>query len=117
MGRYRRRMFDNYQEEGNSPDELYNLAYKRVKRIKGFYIHALVYVLVNAFIIFSNFDRSTNGTEILMKWETWSTALFWGIGLVAHGFSVFGRDLLFGSDWEEKKIQELMKKGQGEKWE
>lgn len=117
MGRIRERIFENHQEFDNNKDEQYNLAFKRVKRIKGFYNHALVYVLVNAFIIFSNFDRSTNGTEILMKWETWSTALFWGIGLVAHGFSVFGRDLLFGSDWEEKKIQELMKKGQGEKWE
>ncbi|MDG2433986.1 2TM domain-containing protein [Flavobacterium sp.] len=117
MGRYRRRMFDNYQEEVNSPDELYNLAYKRVKRIKGFYVHALVYVLVNAFLIFSNFDRNTNGIEVLTRWETWSTALFWGIGLVAHGMSVFGRDLFFGSDWEQKKIQEFMDKDKTNKWE
>jgi hypothetical protein len=39
MGRYRRRMFEN-QEEGNSVDELYNLAYKRVKGSKG--VHSLV---------------------------------------------------------------------------
>jgi hypothetical protein len=117
MGRYRRRMFENYQEEGNNPDELYNLAYKRVKRIKGFYVHSLVFVLVNAFIIYSNFDRSSIGTAIFLKWETWSTALFWGIGLAAHGLSVFGRDLFFGSGWEEKKIQEFMKKDKSEKWE
>ena len=117
MGRYRRRMFENYQEQGNNPDELYNLAYKRVKRIKGFYVHSLVFVLVNAFIIFSNFNSNDNSSEIFMKWETWSTALFWGIGLAAHGLSVFGRDLFFGTDWEEKKIQEFMKKDQSEKWE
>jgi len=117
MRRYRRRMFENYQEEANSPDELYNLAYKRVKRIKGFYVHSLVFVLVNAFIIFSNFNSNDNSAEIFMKWETWSTALFWGIGLAAHGLSVFGRDLFFGTDWEEKKIQEFMKKDQSEKWE
>ena len=29
-------------------------ARKHVKRIKGFYTHALVFVLVNVFIIFSN---------------------------------------------------------------
>jgi hypothetical protein len=117
MGRIRRRMFENYQDEGNGPDERYNLAYKRVKRIKGFYVHALVYVLVNAFLIFSNFDRTDNGTISFSSWETWSTAIFWGIGLIAHGFSVFGPNLFFGSDWEEKKIQELMKKDQSQKWE
>ena len=118
MGRYRRRMFDNYQEEGNSPDELYNLAYKRVKRIKGFYIHALIYLLVNASGIFVR----TNGELFLnprnfWSWETWDTTIFWGIGLVAHGMSVFGRDLFFGSDWEQKKIQEFMDKDKTNKWE
>lgn len=117
MGRFRRRMFDNYETEGNASDERYNLAYKRVKRIKGFYIHALVYVLVNTFILISISKDSADGTIVFAKWETWSTALFWGIGLVAHGMSVFGRDLFFGSDWEEKKIQEFMDKDKGDKWE
>ena len=39
-----RRMFDENQSENYYPDERYNVAYKRVKRIKGFYVHAMVYV-------------------------------------------------------------------------
>jgi hypothetical protein len=35
MGRYRRRMFENYQEEGNSADELYN-NYKSELKDQGF---------------------------------------------------------------------------------
>jgi hypothetical protein len=112
-----RRKFEEYQSENNNPDERYNLAYKRVKRIKGFYVHALVYVLVNAFLIISSFDKSSFGTENFFKWETFSTALFWGIGLTAHGLSVFGRNLFFGANWEERKIQELMEKEKSEKWE
>jgi hypothetical protein len=27
-----------------------------------------------------------------------------------HAFSVFGINLIFGEDWEERKIEELMKK-------
>lgn len=117
MGRIRRRMEENYQEFENGADEQYILAYKRVKRIKKFYVHVLVYVLVNLFLVFSDFDRNSNGAEMFLRWETYSTALFWGIGLAAHGLSVFGRDLFFGSDWEENKIQEFMKKDQSEKWE
>lgn len=37
MGRIRRRMFDEDQYDSNNPDERYNMAYKRVKKIKGFY--------------------------------------------------------------------------------
>jgi hypothetical protein len=110
-------MFEEFQSENFNPDERYNLAYKRVKRIKGFYIHALVYVLVNAFIIISSFNRSESGTEVFFKWHTYSTALFWGIGLLAHGMSVFGREIFFGQNWEERKIQEFMEKEKNEKWE
>jgi len=112
-----RRMFDEYQPEDFIPDKRYELAYKRVKRIKGFYVHALVFVLVNAFIIISSYNRSLFGDEVFIRWETFSTAFFWGIGLLAHGLSVFGRDIFFGQNWEEKKIQELMEKEKSEKWE
>jgi len=117
MGRYRKHLFENFQDENFNPDTRYELAYKRVKRIKGFYIHALVYVFVNAFIIISSYNRSELGSEVFFRWETFSTALFWGIGLVAHGLSVFGRELFFGSDWEEKKIKEFMDKDKSQKWE
>jgi hypothetical protein len=56
MGRYRRRMFENYQEEG-SADELYN-NYKSELKGSRFYVHSLVFVLVNAFIL--NFDKSNS---------------------------------------------------------
>ncbi|CAM2963987.1 2TM domain-containing protein [Flavobacterium frigoris] len=117
MGRIRRRRDENYQEFGNSADQQYNMAYKRVKRIKSFYVHALVYVLVNTVIIISRSNRDLFNAIEFWSWETWSTALFWGMGLLAHGFSVFGRDLFFGSDWEEKKIQQFMDKDKGDKWE
>ncbi|MBF4472466.1 MULTISPECIES: 2TM domain-containing protein [Flavobacterium] len=117
MRRYRKQLFEDFQDENFNPETRYELAYKRVKRIKGFYIHALVYVLVNAFIILSAFNRSEIGSEIFLKWETFSTAAFWGVGLLAHGLSVFGRNIFFSSDWEERKIKEIMDKEKNQKWE
>ncbi|MBF2708906.1 2TM domain-containing protein [Flavobacterium soyangense] len=115
--RQSRRVFDEYQSEYDNPDGRYNLAYKRVKRIKGFYVHAMVYVLVNLFIIASSYTKSSFDAGDFFRWETFSTALFWGIGLAAHGLSVFGRNLFFGNNWEERKIQEFMDKEKSEKWE
>ncbi|WP_225942020.1 2TM domain-containing protein [Sporosarcina limicola] len=34
--------------------------------------------------------------------------LGWGIGIVVHGFSVFGGRLFFGADWEKRKIDKYM---------
>ena len=115
--RQSKRIFDKYQAENFNPDERYNLAYKRVKRIKGFYVHALVYVLVNAYLIISSYAHIQHSDKDFFNWGTFSTALFWGIGLLAHGMSVFGRNIFFGQNWEEKKIQEFMDKDKSEKWE
>jgi hypothetical protein len=107
----------NFESDNWNSDNRYEIAYKRVKKIKGFYIHALVFVLVNLFILISIYNRSVFGNQVFLRWETFSTAFFWGIGLLAHGLSVFGRDLFFGQNWEERKILELMEKNKNSKWE
>ena len=118
MGRFTRRMFEEDAREA-STDENYNIAYKKVKRIKGFYSHLKVYFIVNAIIIISSFNRDLIGDSAFWNWHTFSTAIFWGVFLIAHGLSVFGRDLFFNDDWEQKKIQKFMEKEKGNtnKWE
>lgn len=98
-------------------DEIkYQEAAKRVKKIKGFYTHLTVYIVVNTMIIIVNVQNLDVG-ESFFKFKTFSTALFWGIGLAAHGLSVFLPSLIMGKDWEEKKIKELMEKEKNNKWE
>lgn len=119
MGRFRRRMFESTEEL--TSDERYNMAYKKVKRIKGFLSHLRIYLIVNAIIIISNVNSHFFGRgegHGLLDWQTYSTAVFWGIGLLAHGLSVYGRDLFFSEDWEEKKIQKIMEKeSSNTKWQ
>jgi hypothetical protein len=66
-----------------SPEEIDRLARKRAGAKLGWYIHATVYVVVNAFLL----AISTLG----FGHRPW--ALFplfgWGIGLALHGISVF----------------------------
>jgi hypothetical protein len=112
-----KRMSDDYQSENFNRDERYEIAVKRVKSIKGFYVHLIVYILVNIFIIAGNLMNNSNNDPFFWSWQTFSTALFWGIGLLAHGLSVFGKNLFFSSNWEEKKIQEFLDKDKSQKWE
>jgi hypothetical protein len=96
--------------ENNREQNLrYREAEKRVKKIKGFYIHAMVYFFVNIFIIASKaIDQDPE--EVFWEWDLLALPLFWGIGLAAHGLSVFLPAFILGKDWEDKKIKELMDK-------
>ncbi|MCY0969044.1 2TM domain-containing protein [Chryseobacterium wangxinyae] len=87
----------------------YREAEKRMKKIKGFYIHAIVYFCVNVFIVASKAIDREQG-ENFWDWDLISLPFFWGIGLAAHGLSVFLPTFILGKDWEEKKIKELMNK-------
>lgn len=87
----------------------YREAARRVKKLKGFYIHAMVYFFVNALIIgikVLNLDSK----ETFWEWDLLKLPMFWGIGLAAHGMSVFLPGMILGENWEEKKIKELMDK-------
>jgi hypothetical protein len=96
-------------ENKRERDMRYREAEKRVKKIKGFYIHAIVYFFVNIFIIASKaIDRDPG--EIFWDWDLVSLPLLWGIGLAAHALSVFVPTFILGKNWEEKKIRELMGK-------
>lgn len=110
MERLKRQLLKESEMGNYNPDIRYDLAYKKVKRMKGFYVHVVVYVLVNSFLLILSFNKSEVGVENFWRWQTWNTVFFWGIGLIAHGVSVFGGYLIFNKDWEERKIRELIEK-------
>ncbi|WP_291135997.1 2TM domain-containing protein [Flavobacterium sp. UBA7663] len=94
----------------STQDEIkYQEALKRVKKIKGFYTHAIVYVFVNIMIVFLNVKNLDPG-ETYFQFKNFLTAFFWGIGLLAHGLSVFVPNWIMGQNWEERKIKEFMEK-------
>lgn len=92
----------------------YELAKKRVKKIKDFYIHLFVYLALNSFWLISKAQNRT--FEEFFVFSSFSTAFYWGIGIVYHAFSVFGQNLVFGKNWEEKKIKAFLEEEKQKKW-
>jgi len=90
-------------------EEAYLRAQRKVKKLIGFYWHAVSYVIVNAFIVGVLVSSGVSFGSVAV----WSTALFWGIGLAFHAFSVWGPDILFGRNWEQRKIREFMEQDHG----
>lgn len=76
-------------------------ARKQAKEIRAFYISASMYAIIIPLLWILNL---TIGGKI---WAIWAT-IGWGIGLTVHGLSVFAGRSFFGTEWEEKKVEELM---------
>ena len=85
----------------NEQDAYYR-AKKHVEEIKGFYGNLISYCLVIPFLMFINYKTYWD-----FQWF-WFPMLGWGMGIIFHGFSVFG----YGKTWEERKIKELLEKEQ-----
>jgi hypothetical protein len=86
--------------------ERYQRARRRVRELRGFYLHATVFVAINVLLHVINFATASGG-----YWAFWP--LFgWGIGLVVHGLVTYRYRWMpfLGRDWEERRIKELMDK-------
>ncbi|WP_333694566.1 2TM domain-containing protein [Flavobacterium sp.] len=96
--------------ETNTEFERYQKASKKVKEIKGFYIHFICYVIVISLMVYLNLKFSPEHLWFFYP------MLGWGVGLIGHAIGVFGTDSLFSKNWEERKIKELMEKEKKNKY-
>ncbi|NJS16847.1 MAG: 2TM domain-containing protein [Nostocaceae cyanobacterium CSU_2_110] len=87
----------------------YEQAVQQVTKIKGFYSHLLVYLIVNLMIVVVNI-QNLKPDESYFRYTNFITAFFWGIGLLFHAIKVFVPNFLFGSNWENKKLRRLWKR-------
>jgi uncharacterized integral membrane protein len=103
--------------ERNTNTELqYQQALKQVKKIKGFYIHLFVYLIINLIFVIINFQNLDQG-ESYFQWKNFATAICWGIGLLAHALSTFLPLWIFGLNWEDRKIKEFMERDKNKQWQ
>lgn len=92
----------------------YQKAKRQVERLRRFYAHLFVYVVVNLMIVYYNYTHLKPG-ESYFQFKNFFTATFWGIGLLAHAAVVLLSKNGYLQRWEEKKIRELMEKDHSEK--
>ena len=82
-------------------DKRYQKAKERVEKIKGFYGNLLAYCIVIPILALINYNTTS------FPWVLFP-ALGWGFGVAAHGMEAYGYNPLFGKNWEERKMRELM---------
>ncbi len=105
-----------YIESSGQQSTEFNTAKRKVKKLKSFYSHLIVYVFCNIFFVIINYSNLEVG-EGYFHWENFTILFFWGIGIAFHAIATFVPNFIFASDWEETKIQELMNKVPKTTWE
>ncbi len=95
--------------------ERYELAAKRVKQLKGFYFHLLIFLIINIIIAIMNY-RSLEVGESYFQWHNFFTFSIWGLFLVSHAASVFLPNIIFGKGWEARRIKKYIEQ-EDQHWE
>lgn len=78
------------------------LAFAHVRRIKGFYLHLVQYLVVIGVLAVLNFMMSPR-----YIWVGW-VALGWGTGVLIHGLRAFDKVPFLTADWEKRQAEKYL---------
>ena len=78
-------------------------ARRHVEAVKGFYVHAGIYLIVNAGLIAINAATSS-------RWWAYWPLLGWGLLLAGHWIAVYRPFRLFSETWEKKRVDDFMRR-------
>ncbi|MCX7588093.1 2TM domain-containing protein [Phenylobacterium sp. 58.2.17] len=82
------------------PDEALALAH--VRKVKSFYVHLTQYLIVIPILAVVNLTSYPN-----YLWFVWP-ALGWGLGLLAHGATVFNVVPFLDGAWERRQVEKFL---------
>ena len=76
--------------------------FKEVRKLRGFYLHLMKYVIVNLGLLAINLIFSPH-----TLWFYW-VMLGWGLGLLSHAFRLFRPAWMLGPDWEKREVEKRL---------
>ena len=90
----------------------YTRAKLKMERLKGFYSHLTMYLIINVIITGVKVSNNVGDWDAFVadvfSFSTLSSWIVWGIILLIHACAVFVFPKVLGYDWEARKIEELM---------
>ena len=88
-------------------------AKNKVQRIKNFYLHLVLYIIVIALLLYNFYIIEGPYTSVITGLNI-SIMVFWTVFISIHAWSVFKGKLLFKKSWEDKKIEKFLKEKEKE---
>ncbi|MGV6829890.1 MAG: 2TM domain-containing protein [Flavobacteriales bacterium] len=82
-------------------EKKYLRAKEKLDKIKSFYIHLTIYLIMTPFFLYLNYKSGG------FPWALFPI-LGWGMGILGHASEAFGYNPIFGKNWERNKIKKYM---------
>lgn len=82
------------------------LAYRQVRKLKGWYIHLAQYLLIIPLLFLINY---LTGMHRHIWWAVFP-ALGWGLGVALHGLMISPWLAKNSVDWEARQVQKYLKR-------
>ncbi|MEZ4796730.1 MAG: 2TM domain-containing protein [Flavobacteriaceae bacterium] len=84
-------------------------AKQRVKMLKRFYIHLFLFLILNIALLFRLLMLEKDESLNFFVWVVLNIMIIWSIGILIHAWIVFKGRLIFSKEYEDRKIEELMR--------
>jgi hypothetical protein len=83
------------------------LATKRIKKLKFFYMHSFIFAIGIVFYVLKAY-YGIGFNFFSVKYITGMGMCFWTFSYFIQGLDVFVAEVLFGSQWEKRKIDKIL---------
>ncbi len=91
----------------NQENDLIEMAQKKVKKLKDFYIHLFFYTIgITVFVAKTYFGAPLNFFPI--RYINGFVMSVWTFFMILQIFQLFFSEIIFGKKWEDRKIKEFM---------
>lgn len=84
-------------------------ARKKVGEIRDFYTHFFIFVVANSGLANINLLTTRDFPLVIFP------LLGWGFAILIHGWVTFYADNVFGKEWEDRKVREILAREEGSK--
>ena len=92
----------------------YIQANRRVKALKRFYIHLFLFLIVNMALLFRLLMLEKDESLDFFVWVVLNIMITWSVGILIHAWIVFKGRIIFSKQYEDSKIEELMREDQNQ---
>lgn len=93
-------------------EEAYLRAKLKTEKLKKFYSHlgtfAILFIALHGYKIIRRVSAGHDFFDVLAEMSIGSLWWYWAIALLLHAAQVFLPNILFGADWEARKMKEYM---------
>lgn len=89
--------------------ELLKLAKEKVKKIKNFYIHLLIYAIGILFYVLKEYFEIASNLFPLNYINNFTMAI-WTFIIAIDAIYIFVQEVIFGKNWENRKVKRLLEK-------